>query len=145
MNWKKEAIDKLKEYNARKQAIASIPMEIAQLESAVRGIRSASADGVAIFGGGSGREDMLLSNICKREELKRSLAVEKVWVSQVDTALTVLNQEERLILDRFYINPARGNVDRLCGELNVEKPTIYRRKDDALRHFTICLYGCTEN
>ena len=145
MNWKKEAIEKLKEYNARKQAITSIPMEIAQLESAVRGIRSASADGVAISGGGSGREDMLLSNICKREELKRSLAAAKVWVSQVDTALSVLDQEERLVLDRFYINPARGNVDRLCGELNVEKPTIYRRKDDALRHFTICLYGCTEN
>lgn len=145
MNWKKEAIEKLKEYNARKQAITSIPMEITQLESAVRGIRSASADGVAISGGGSGREDMLLSNICKREELKRSLATAKVWVSQVDAAMGVLNQEERLILDRFYINPARGNVDRLCAELNVEKPTVYRRKDDALRHFTICLYGCTEN
>lgn len=145
MNWKKEAIEKLKEYNARKQSITSIPMEIAQLESAVRGIRSASADGSAISGGGSGREDMLLSNICKREELKRSLAAAKVWVSQVEDAMAVLNQEERLILDRFYINPARGNVDRLCGELNVEKPTVYRRKDDALRHFTICLYGCTEN
>lgn len=145
MNWKKEAIEKLKEYNARKQSITSIPMEIAQLESAVRGIRSASADGGAISGGGSGREDMLLSNICKREELKRSLAAAKVWVSQVDTALAVLNKEERLVLDRFYINPARGNVDRLCAELNVEKPTVYRRKDDALRHFTICLYGCTEN
>ena len=145
MNWKKEAIEKLKEYNARKQAITSIPMEIAQLESAVRGIRSAAADGVAISGGGSGREDMLLSNICKREELKRSLATAKVWVAQVEDAMSVLNQEERLVLDRFYINPAIGNVDRLCGELNVEKPTIYRRKDDALRHFTICLYGCTEN
>lgn len=144
MNWKKEAIEKLKEYNARKQAITSIPMEIAQLESAVRGIRSASADGAAISGGGSGREDMLLSNICKREELKRSLAVAKVWVSQVDAAMGVLNQEERLILDRFYINPARGNVDRLCGELNVEKSQVYARKDAALRHFTIGLYGCTE-
>lgn len=144
MNWKKEAIEKLKEYNARKQAITSIPMEIAQLESAVRGIRSASADGVAISGGGSGREDMLLSNICKREELKRSLAVANAWVSQVDTALTVLNQEERLILDRFYINPARGNVDRLCGELSVEKTQVYAKKDAALRHFTIGLYGCTE-
>ena len=144
MNWKKEAIEKLKEYNARKQAITSIPMEIAQLESAVRGIRSASADGVAISGGGSGREDMLLSNICKREELKRSLAAAKVWVSQVDTALSVLDQEERLILDRFYINPARGNVDRLCCELNVEKSQVYARKDAALRHFTISLYGCTE-
>lgn len=145
MNWKKEAIEKLKEYNARKQAITSIPLEIAQLESSVRGIRSASADGVAISGGGSGREDMLLSNICKREELKRSLAAAKVWVSQVEDAMAVLNQEERLILDKFYINPAKGNVDRLCGELSIEKPTVYRRKDDALRHFTICLYGCTEN
>ena len=144
MNWKKEAIEKLKEYNARKQAIASIPMEIAQLESAVRGIRSASADGVAISGGGSGREDMLLSNICKREELKRSLAAAKVWVSQVEDAMAVLNQEERLILDKFYISPARGNVDRLCGELNVEKSQVYARKDAALRHFTISLYGCTE-
>ena len=144
MNWKKEAIEKLKEYNARKQSITSIPMEIAQLESAVRGIRSASADGVAISGGGSGREDMLLSNICKREELKRSLATAKAWVSQADAAMGVLNQEERLILDRFYINPARGNVDRLCGELNVEKSQVYARKDAALRHFTISLYGCTE-
>ena len=144
MNWKKEAIDKLKEYNPRKQAITSIPLEIAQLESAVRGIRSASADGVAISGGGSGREDMLLSNICKREELKRSLATAKVWVAQVEDAMSVLNQEERLVLDRFYINPARGNVDRLCGELNVEKSQVYARNDAALRHFTISLYGCTE-
>ena len=144
MNWKKEAIEKLKEYNARKQAITSIPLEIAQLESAVRGIRSASADGVAISGGGSGREDMLLSNICKREELKRSLATAKVWVAQVEDAMSVLNQEERLVLDRFYINPARGNVDRLCGELNVEKSQVYARKDAALRHFTISLYGCAE-
>lgn len=144
MNWKKEAIEKLKEYNARKQAITSIPLEIAQLESAVRGIRSASADGVAISGGGSGREDMLLSNICKREELKRSLAAAKVWVAHVEDAMAVLNQEERLILDKFYISPARGNVDRLCGELNVEKSQVYARKDAALRHFTISLYGCTE-
>ena len=144
MNWKKEAIEKLKEYNARKQAITSIPLEIAQLESAVRGIRGASADGVAISGGGSGREDMLLSNICKREELKCSLRDAKVWVRRVDAGLAVLNQEERLILDRFYINPARGNVDRLCAELNVEKTQVYAKKDAAMRHFTIGLYGCTE-
>ena len=144
MNWKKEAIEKLKEYNARKQSITSIPMEIAQLESTVRGIRSASADGSAISGGGSGREDMLLSNICKREELKRSLAVAKVWVRRVDAGLAVLEKEERLILDRFYINPARGNADRLCAELNVEKTQVYAKKDAALRHFTIGLYGCTE-
>lgn len=145
MNWKKEAIEKLKEYNARKQAITSIPMEIAQLESAVRGIRSASADGVAISGGGSGREDMLLSNICKREELKRSLAAAKVWVSQVEDAMAVLNQEERLILDRFYVSSQKGAAERLACDLGVDVKTVYHRKDAALRRFTIALYGAVES
>lgn len=145
MNWKKEAIEKLKEYNARKQAITSIPLEIAQLESAVGGIRSASADGVAISGGGSGREDMLLSNICKREELKRSLATAKVWVAQVEDAMAVLNQEERLVLDRFYVSSQKGAAERLACELGADVKTVYHRKDTALRRFTIALYGAVES
>ena len=145
MNWKKESIEKLKEYNARKQAITSIPLEIAQLESSVRGIRSASADGSAISGGGSGREDMLLSNICKREELKCSLRDAKVWVRRVDAGLAVLEKEELDILRRFYITPERGVAEKIAEELNVDSKTVYRRKDAALRRFTLALYGMTES
>lgn len=145
MNWKFEAIEKLRLYEAKKQSLRSIPEEIARLESAMKSIRSATADGSPVKGGGSGREDMMLSNIVHREELERSLEQAKRWVAVVDGGLKILGVEERLILDRLYINPARGNVDRLCEELCVEKPTVYRRKDAALRRFTVCLYGCTEN
>ena len=144
MNWKFEAIEKLRLYEAKKQSLRSIPEEIARLESAMKSIRSASADGSPVKGGGSGREDMMLSNIAHREELERSLEQAKMWVAVVDGGLKNLGVEERLILDRLYINPARGNVDRLCGELNVEKSQVYAKKDSALRHFTISLYGCTE-
>lgn len=145
MNWKYEAVEKLKEYNAKKLSLRSIPEEIRRLESEMQSIRSATADGTPVIGGGSGREDRYLSNIVQREELERSLEQAKMWVALVDAGLDTIGHEERMILDRFYINPAKGNVDRLCGELGVEKPTVYRRKDAALRHFTICLYGCTEN
>lgn len=145
MDWKAEAIDKLKQYRLKKQALKSIPMEIAMLESAMQSIRSASADGSPVRGGGSGREDAMLSNIVKRDELKQSFELTEKWVSHVESGLESISAEERIILDRFYINPARGNVDRLCEELCVEKPTIYRKKDAALRNFTICLYGITEN
>lgn len=144
MNWKYEAMEKLRQYEAKKRALKSIPEEIARLETAMQSIRSATADG-PVKGGGSGREDMLLSNIVHREELGRALEQAKIWVRLVDAGMELLSPEERLILDRFYINPAKGNVDRLCGELGVEKPTVYRKKDAALRHFTVCLYGCTEN
>jgi len=43
------------------------------------------------------------------------------------------------------MNPAKGNVERLCVELYTEQSTVYRRKDVALRKFTIAMYGCLES
>lgn len=145
MNWKSEALEKLKDYEAKKQCLASIPEEIRQLKEQYGAIRSSTSDGTPVSGGGSGREDMLLSNIVKREELTRAYRQAARWVKLVDAGLEILSQEERLILERFYIHPAKGNVDRLCEELGVEKSEVYRRKDVALRRFTLCLYGATEN
>lgn len=145
MNWKYEAIEKLKEYSAKRQALNSIPEEMARLESAMQSIRSATSNGTPVSGGGSGREDMMLSNIVHREELARSLEQARKWVSLVDSGLESLSVDEKKILSRFYISPARGNVDALCEELGVEKAQVYRRRDSALRHFTLCLYGQTES
>lgn len=48
------------------------------------------------------------------------------------------------MLQRFYITPCIGGVERLCRELAIEKTTAYRWKDSALRNFTITMYGLTE-
>lgn len=144
MNWKREAIDKLKNYEAHREALENIPKEIKRLESAYAGIRSATTDGTPVSGGGNTREDSMLSNIVHRDELKRRLREARLWVAQVDKALAVLDDEERLVLDRFYIHQAKGNVGELCERLNVEQATVYRKRDSALRRFTIALYGVTE-
>ncbi len=144
MDWKREAMEKLRQYEAKKHSLTSIPEEISRLECAMRSIRSATSDGTPVRGGGSGREDMMLSNIVHREELKCALEQAKKWVHLVDAGMEILNPEERLILDRFYINPANDNVDRLCGELHVEKSQVYSKKDAALRRFTYSLYGYLE-
>ena len=144
MNWKREAIDKLKNYEAHREALENIPKEIKRLESAYAGIRSATTDGTPISGGGNTREDSMLSNIVHRDELKRRLKEARLWVAQVDKALAVLDDEERLVLDRFYIHRAKGAVEALCESLNLEKSAVYDRRDKALRHFTLALYGVTE-
>ena len=86
----------------------------------------------------------MLSNIVHRDELKRRLKEAKLWVSVVDRALEVLDDEERLVLDRFYIHRAKGAVVELCDRLNLEKSAVYDRRGKALRHFTLALYGVTE-
>lgn len=143
MNWKYEAIDKLKGYEAHKAALISIPEEIQRLESAARSIRSATSDGTAVSGGGNKREDMLLSNIVLREELERQLEQAKQWVSVVDRSLGVLDADERRVLDLMYIHRQPGSVERLCSEINIEQASVYRRRDVALYRFTIALYGIT--
>lgn len=145
MNWKQEAAEKLKLYEAKRKALKNIPQEIKRMELDMQSIRSATSDGSPSKGGGSGREDMYLSNIVCREELRRSLDQARIWVSNIDSALSVLDEEERLLLDRFYIHPERQAADRLAGDMHIDVKTVYRRKDDALRKFTVALYGRTEN
>nr|DAP82314.1 MAG TPA: Protein of unknown function (DUF722) [Caudoviricetes sp.] len=145
MRWDVEAIAKLREYTVRKAALDNLPAEIERLEQEYGRIRSATTDGTPVRGGGNAREDMLLSNICLREELKLRLADTQEWIATMDNALAALTDEERLVLDRFYINPHKGSIDRLCGELNMELAGVYKRKGKALRRLTIILYGCVES
>jgi hypothetical protein len=84
---------------------------------------------------------MLLSNLVCREELSRALTQAKLWVSATDRALGALSPEEKLILRRMYIYPERNAVERLCGELDLEQSSIYRKRDQALHRFTTALYG----
>lgn len=145
MDWKTMAVEKLKDYEAKRQALESIPLQIAEVESAMTSIRSTRADSTPVRGGGSGYEEKMLNCIVQRDELQRCLDRAKLWVGVVERGLGVLTDEERLILDRFYIHPAKGNVDRLCGELFVETTQVYRRKDRALYRFTVALYGGVES
>ena len=86
----------------------------------------------------------MLNNIVHRQELDNALAQTKIWVDTVENALSVLNPEEYILLDRFYIHPERKAADRLAGDLHADVKTIYRWKDDAILKFTKALYGVPE-
>ena len=143
MNWKRESIDELKEYEAKRIAMENIPEEIRQLNAKMVKL-GGSGDSTPVKGGSAPWEERQINLIVKIEKLKMSLRYAREWVSRVERGLAVLSNEERLILDRFYINPAKGNVDRLCEELFLEKTAVYSRKDAALRHYTLARYGCSE-
>lgn len=144
MNWKYEAVEKLRDYEAKKQSLSTLPGEIRWLELDAQRIRSACGDGTPVKGGGSTREDMLLSNIVHREELEHALEMARKWVELVEAGLEILSAEDRLVLERFYVHPERGSVERLCGELGLEKSAVYDRREKALRRFTLALYGGSE-
>ena len=147
MDWKSEAIDKLRQYEAKRQALVSIPLEIAQVESSMTSIRSSRVDGVAVKGSGSsGRENMMLSCIVQRDELQRNLDRTKMWVDSVSGALSVLQADDRHILERVYIYAEPKAVERLMAEYGLVEPSgMYKRIKKAIREFTIAMYGAMES
>lgn len=147
MDWKSEAVDKLKQYEAKRQALVSLPLEIAQVESTMTSIRSARMDGVAVKGSGSsGRENMMLSCIVQRDELQRNLDRTKMWVDSVSGALSVLQADDRHILERVYIYAEPKAVERLLDEYGLTEPSgMYKRIKKAIREFTIAMYGVVES
>ena len=138
MNWKQEAVEKLKRLPHMDTACQTIPMELQRLRAERFRLRSSSA-GVATSS--SRREDHLLNNLVLRQELQTTLTRSRQWLEVVNLALSRLSRQDRQLLDRLYISPEYGGVEQLCRELEIERSTLYRRRDQALLNFTRLLYG----
>ena len=143
MNWKEEAMEKLRKYDAMRQAEQNLPQEISRLEEEAGALRSAGFDAPVSSSNRRGQEDALLNNMVHRQELELALHQAQQWLTITNRALGALTPEEKLVLHRLYIYPERGAVDRLCAELGAEQSTVYRKRDKALHRFTLALYGTT--
>lgn len=145
MNWKNEAMEKLRNYDAMACCVVNIPRELERLKIAAASIRGARTDGDPVRGGGNRREEMLMDNMVRRQELQWKLEQARRWVTCTDQALGTLTPDEKLVLSRMYIYPEKGSLERLCGELGIEQSSVYRKRDKALYRFTLALYGGTES
>lgn len=144
MDWKQEAVEKLQGYVAYRQSLERIPQELEHLKSSYTGIHGAKLDGMPTGRNYNAREDVMLSNINRRDTLKWQLKEAQLWVSIVDGGLSVLDEKDRIVLDFLFIHKVKGSVDEVCYRLNVEKSAVYTRRDKALERFTRALYGAVE-
>jgi len=128
MNWRAEAISKLKEYPARRQAVAGLPAELQRVELRCQAARAAGA------------QDDALSALALKKELRERWRETSLWVSFVEGALEVLEPEELKVLDCFYIHPAKNKTS----VLGMSPREAYPIREQALRRFTFALYGISE-
>lgn len=141
MNWKEEAIDHLRKYDAMVQAVDTIPTELTRLEQLAQSLGGVRADLPRVKRSISPDNDRLLNSLVQKQELARSYENARLWVCATDKAMSVLTEEEKLILQRMYVRPKRGVVSDLCELLGVEQSSVYRKRDCALCRFTLALYG----
>lgn len=143
MNWKAEAISKLREFDSMRQAVRIIPDELTRLEMEAIALQRTIPKKRRSAIQARQQEDALLTNRMRQQELEENLHRARIWLQSVSTAFSTLTPEEKLILNRFFIMPEKGAAFLLCEELGREESTIYRKREQALRKFTVALYGAS--
>ena len=136
MDWRIEAIDKLKCYRVKKASVKGLEEEIQELEEELASIRKAPAS--------KAQEGEILDNLTQQEALKRSMALTRQWLKRVNRGLAALGEDDRRLLHCFFMQKEKGGLDQLCQELDIDKDAAYSRRDSALRYFTMALYGVAE-
>ena len=145
MNWKTEAVYKLREYNSKKKALTNLEEKIKMKETEITAIRTSQLSQAPSHGTNENTaQDRLISSIAEKDELKLNLAIVRRQIAAIEHGLAELDEEQRTVLDMFFIDRQCGYIGLLCDMLNVEVATVYRKKDEALRKFTVIMYGIIE-
>ncbi len=145
MNWQKEAIEDLKNYNSLKEGVNSLKLRICSLNNTYKAIKSGDFYTIKVQGGkNKAVEDKLLENIAQRQRLELLLEANEILVKRIEQGLQALNEQERLVVEELVIKDKKNAIIELSRTLAYEKSKIYTLRNEALRKFTRFMYGITE-
>ena len=145
MNWQKEAIEDLRGYETLKEGIKSIKIRIASLDECYKALKTENYEADIVKGGKSaGAEEMMLDNIAERERLKLILEANTLLSKRIEQGLDSLDPVDRMVLEEFFIKGRKKGMLELTRNLAYEKSKIYMLRSQALKQFTLFMYGITE-
>lgn len=144
MDWKREAINDLRCHEKRKAALESLADEIRELRGRTYGSSSPAADAVPVQGGSSTAEGRWIAAIDELERKKEAWRITKRRVEAVERGLAALDEQQRIILDVFFMNRVQGGADYLVEKLHLERTRVYELRESAIRDFTMARYGVVD-
>lgn len=146
MNWRNEAKNDLRELRALEVFVNTYSVQIEELDAQLTAVRGANLSRDPVSGGGGTKlEDKWLDVIAKKERLSWHYEAKHRKLMRIKKSLNLLSDEEKMVLEVFYVDTVSNHIESLKRRLNVEKSTIYRIHDDGLKLFTIGMYGGTED
>ena len=144
MRYDQWLIDKLRNHEEMKQSLILIPEQIKTLELKMETLKAAATDKVIVSGGTDHSEDERIANIHERDVLTRNLEIARREVETMEKALSELTDDERTVIDGFFINRRNGYLCALCDELNCEVSNVYKLKNKAMVSLARRLLGIVE-
>lgn len=141
MNLRAQVVERLCNYEIMCVAVKNLQEQIQWLKLHQEGLHAVRTDRVVVQCQSDRAEERLLEDIEQRRKLEIALENTRRWLQITDRALQTLSKEEQLILRKLYICKTAGAISALCQRLQLEKSSIYRKRDRALDKLVLALYG----
>lgn len=137
-----KAITELKEYSLWRTSIDIIPQRITEIEEKMIALGGGGADS-PVMSSGNKREERLVAYIDEKNELERTLEINKAKQKYIEKGLSMLTDTERKVLEVFYMSGMKYSdaMEKLVLENVYSESQIERIKADALRKYSLCVFG----
>jgi hypothetical protein len=140
---KAAAVDALKDYGSMKYIIEHTNEDIYAVESRMTNPRGTVMNGMPSVRNPQSGEEKLTACIDEIDVIKERYRQALEYMSWFNPAWDGMADEERYILNLFFLSDATKTdaVLTIGEELSIERTHVYRRKDKAVDHLALLLYG----
>lgn len=140
---KAATIQAIEDYDSMQFIIEHTDDDIKEVRERMSGIGSPNMDGMPHVHNPQAGEDRMVEAIDKIDLLKERYRQAIEYMDWFKPAWDKLDEEEQYALDAFY----RGNeyganaAEQVCLKFGVERNSAYKKKNRALDHLVLLLYG----
>lgn len=143
-NWQENAIEDLKELTYLKDSVRNLEEQIEALDAQILNIRNSSPKQIQVLGMGKSREDLLIELIDRKERLLLNCEVAQDKLKRMRRGMKALTKREQLVLNEFFVDRSKRYMENLKEKLGYEERQIYRLRNEALKKFTLSMFGVVD-
>ncbi len=141
MKWKDAAIHDLRHLNSYKRSLENNRERLEMLDKTIKACRTSILNADPPSRGERTVEDAWCDAIMEKENILLEMDIKAAKISLIEKGLSALSPTQRKVLEGFYVSRKPDYVKTLCTELNIERATLYRIENSAIRQFTFEEYG----
>lgn len=138
MNYIRETIEYLRNYDNIMNATVNLQERLMELEAALDGYKAIDYSGMP-KGGSTAHDDRLCNLIFNRDRTLELLNANLDAELKIKDVIDKLDEETKKILVMAYIQNKGEN--KIMSDLSVSRRTYYRMKNEAIRKLAVQLFG----
>ncbi len=128
MDYIREAIEKLEEYDQLYTAVDNLREEIRALNAETDMIKAQRISNEPKGVSSGEPDDRVCNNIAKKKELTQRLEITQRRIRQIESVFEKLDPEEKRLIEILYVQGGKGCIERACEAFYLEKTQIYKMR-----------------